>query len=105
MDTLFASGRAADIVLAVLAIEAIVLTVRHARSGAGPPPRVFVPMIGAELPKSIRSMNVPNRRPYSISKPLPIRWKFRGLWAEVSIQTLRCFQAIATMSGTHGQPA
>ncbi|HPG79381.1 MAG TPA: hypothetical protein PLX45_01955 [Piscinibacter sp.] len=47
MDTLFASGRAADIVLAVLAIEAIVLSLRHARSGAGPPPRVFAPMIGA----------------------------------------------------------
>lgn len=47
MDALFASGRAADIVLAVLVIEAIVLTARHARSGAGPPPRVFAPMIGA----------------------------------------------------------
>jgi len=47
MDALFASGRAADIVLAVLVIEAMVLTVLHARSGAGPPPRVFAPMIGA----------------------------------------------------------
>jgi hypothetical protein len=47
MDALFASGRAADIVLAVLVIEAFVLTVRHARSGAGPPPQVFAPMIGA----------------------------------------------------------
>jgi hypothetical protein len=47
MDALFTSGRAADIVLAVLVIEAFVLTVRHARSGAGPPPRVFAPMIGA----------------------------------------------------------
>ena len=49
MDALFASGRAADLVLAVLVIEAIVLTVRHARSGAGPPPRVFAPLIGAGI--------------------------------------------------------
>ncbi len=47
MDGLFASGHAADLVLAVLVIEAFVLSVRHARSGAGPPPRVFAPMIGA----------------------------------------------------------
>lgn len=47
MNDLFASGHAADLVLAVLVIEAIVLSVSHARSGAGPPPRVFAPMIGA----------------------------------------------------------
>ena len=47
MDSLFTSGRIADLVLAVLVLEAIVLTWRHARSGAGPPPGVFAPMIGA----------------------------------------------------------
>ena len=47
MDRLFASGHAADVVLAVLLAEAVVLSWRHARSGAGPPPRVFAPMIGA----------------------------------------------------------
>ncbi len=47
MDELFASGHIADLVLAVLALEAVVLAWRHARSGAGPPPRVFAPMIGA----------------------------------------------------------
>lgn len=49
MDALFASGRAADLVLAVLLLEAVVLTWRHARSGAGPPPAVFAPMIGAGI--------------------------------------------------------
>lgn len=49
MDALFASGRAADLVLAVLLLEAAFLTWRHARSGAGPPPRVFAPMIGAGI--------------------------------------------------------
>jgi hypothetical protein len=47
VDELFASGHAADLVIAVLAVEAIVLAWRHARSGAGPPPKVFAPMIGA----------------------------------------------------------
>ena len=49
MNDLFASGRAADLVIAVLTIEAIVLTWRHAHSGAGPPPKVFAPMIGAGI--------------------------------------------------------
>jgi hypothetical protein len=39
MVSLFASGRIVDIVLAITAIEAVILVIHHRRTGCGPAPK------------------------------------------------------------------
>ena len=49
MEALFASGLAADLIAAVMVIEAVWLAWRHRRSGQGPRPAEIGAMLGAGL--------------------------------------------------------
>lgn len=47
MDQLFDSPRIADLILAVLLVESVLLTWRFSRTGREPGPRTFVPFLVA----------------------------------------------------------
>lgn len=47
MEWLFASGRVADLILLVLALEGMVLGVWWRRTGTGVPPRALLPFLAA----------------------------------------------------------
>lgn len=56
MDAFFGSGHAADLILAVLAIEAALLLAWRRRTGRGPAPRAVLAMVlpGAALVLALR---------------------------------------------------
>ena len=57
MSELFHSGRVADLILAVLVVEAVVLELRHRRTGRGPGLRRALPVLlaGAFLALALRA--------------------------------------------------
>ena len=57
MDSFFASGHVADLILVILVVEAAALAVWHRRTGQGPRPGVLIPnlLAGGTLVLALRT--------------------------------------------------